>query len=192
MNGACPQPHSEAISIRRNTWFQLAVDFSLEGLMAIDRQTEKDRIFLAMCKFNSLLSKDPSTKVGAMVVRDDGTICSTGYNGFPRKISDLHSLLENRATKYPRMIHAEMNALHFARESVEGGTMYVWPFSPCHVCAPHIIQRGISRIVSINTSEDLKSRWDDSLEVAKELFDDGGVELVLYPEDFLDKITNEG
>lgn len=156
--------------------------------MSAARQTEKDRVFLAMCKVNSLLSKDPSTKVGSLVLRSDGTICSTGYNGFPRKIADLDSLLNNRDKKYPRMIHAEMNALHFAREEIDGATMYVYPLSPCHLCAPHIVQRGITRIVSIQTREKDKDRWEESLGLASEIFESAGIEVVLYPESFIDQL----
>ena len=55
-------------------------------------------------------SKDPSTKVGCVVVGQDREIRSTGFNGFPRGISDDLDRLTDREQKYPLICHAEENA----------------------------------------------------------------------------------
>lgn len=150
-----------------------------------DRTAKWDRRFMriAMNEISSW-SKDPSTKCGALVVVDRNII-STGYNGFPAGVADSVERLSDRAIKNSLIIHAELNALHKATQDVSGGTIYVWPLPPCHQCAGHIISRKISRVVAVIPSEELAQRWGDSNSLAKSLFDEAGVELVLYPEEFL-------
>lgn len=101
--------------------------------------------FMEMCKLVSTMSKDPSTKVGSVIVRPNRTIVSTGYNGYPRGCNDDD--YSNRERKYQRVVHAEMNALLMAKERLDGYTLFVWPLPPCDRCIPHIIQSGISTIV---------------------------------------------
>lgn len=95
-------------------------------------------------------SKDPSSKIGAVIVNDKRRILATGYNGFPEGIEDTHDRLHNREEKYPRIIHGEMNALLNALKngvSVEGATIYVYGLPICPDCTKSIIQAGIKRIV---------------------------------------------
>lgn len=106
-----------------------------------------DSKFMALAQLISSWSKDPRTKVGCVIVRPDRTIASTGFNGFPRKLYDDPKLLEDRKTKHRLMIHAEQNALLFARERLDGYTLYV-TIPPCPSCAVTIIQAGISRVVA--------------------------------------------
>lgn len=106
-------------------------------------------------------SKDPSTKVGSLIVRPDNTIASEGWNGFPWCMPDRFDWLKNREEKYDRVIHAEMNALIFARERLQGYTLYSWPLPICHRCLVHTLQAGIVRYVWTEPTEDQKSRgWD--------------------------------
>ena len=44
-------------------------------------------------------SKDPSTKIGAIAVKDKRLV-ATGYNGFPRGIEDTEDRWNNREEKY--------------------------------------------------------------------------------------------
>ena len=75
-----------------------------------------DRRFLELAEHISTWSKDPSTKVGCVVVGEDREIRSTGFNGFPRGIEDDAERLEDREQKYPLICHAEENAImHAAR-----------------------------------------------------------------------------
>lgn len=89
-----------------------------------------DRFYLRGAEWISSASKDPSTKVGAVIVRPDRTVASVGYNGFPRKIADTPERLNDRDTKYELIVHGEMNAMAWAREPVDGYTLYTWPFLP--------------------------------------------------------------
>ena len=57
-----------------------------------------DRRFIDLALHISNWSKDPSTKVGCVVVGADREIRSTGFNGFPRGIEDSIERLEDRET----------------------------------------------------------------------------------------------
>lgn len=103
--------------------------------------------FMKMCVLLSEMSKDPSTKVGSVIVRPNRTICSTGYNGFPRGCRDYSEYYHDRELKLQRVIHAEMNAILHSREPLNGYVLFSWPLPPCDRCMPHIIQSGIKYII---------------------------------------------
>lgn len=119
----------------------------------------------------SLRSRDPSTKVGAVIIRPDKTIASMGYNGFPRTMEDREDWWNTREEKYARVIHGEMNALLNAKEPVHGMTLYC-THPCCQDCAKHIIAAGISRVV-FGTSEEIRQRFN--IERSIQLFNDCGV-----------------
>ncbi len=144
-----------------------------------------DYRFLEMAKLVSTFSKDPSTQTGGVIVRPDKSLISVGFNGFPRKIADNPELLNNREEKYKRVVHSEMNAILNAHGSVEGCTLYNWPGQSCARCAVHVIQAGIIRVVSPNSSHtDFGIRWKAETELADSLFKEAGVE-VIYIKDLL-------
>lgn len=123
----------------------------------------------------AMRSRDPSTKVGCVIVRPDKSICSEGYNGFPRGMRDLDKWLNDRAEKYDRVIHAEMNALLASKEPVVGYTLYI-NGPPCKDCAKHICAAGIKRAVwSMESEKKFTERWGASIERSLELFKDSGV-----------------
>lgn len=129
-------------------------------------------------KFASRLSKDPSTKVGAAIYRPDGSLVTTGYNGFPQAIADDGRLL-HRETKYQIILHAEMNAFIFAKGDWYGNMLYTWPFMPCPRCAVIYIQSRIARVVAPVLPERLRERWETDIELAMELFNEAGVDVRL-------------
>lgn len=136
-----------------------------------------DRRFVELAKLVSTWSKDPSTKVGSVIVRPDRTIVSTGYNGFPRGTSDDELLYDNRVEKYVRVVHAEANAILFARESLQGCTIYNWREPTCGSCAALVIQSGITRVVSPPPTVDFAKRWKDSLDTASKMYVEAGVKV---------------
>lgn len=136
-----------------------------------------DQRFLELAKLVGSWSKDPSTKVGAVIVDTKNRIISVGYNGFPRDVKDSEERLCNRDKKYDIIVHAEANALSFANRSVEGCTVYTWPFQPCSKCAGLIIQSGIKRVVTIHEDGE---RWKDNFLIARQLFDEAGVVMEYY------------
>lgn len=129
-----------------------------------------------MAALVSTWSKDPSTQVGAVIVSPSNHVVSVGFNGFPRGISD-DKRLNDRESKYMNVIHAEMNALMFANQSVEGCTLYVHPFQPCSRCAVCLIQSGIKKIVTEVLSKTCE-RWYNDFKNARTLFNEAGVELL--------------
>ena len=143
--------------------------------------------FLNLAYVVSGWSKDPSTRVGAVIVRPDKTVASIGFNGFPRGASDEQHLYEDRRIKYERVVHAEMNAILHAREPLHGYTLYVWPPGPgptCARCAAHILQTGITRVVGILLDEGpMSERWKVSCDIALGLYREAGVEVDMYAWD---------
>lgn len=92
-------------------------------------------------------SKDPSTKVGSVIIDYENRPVGMGYNGFPRYVNDDPSRYLDKATKYKMVVHAEANAIINAVVSVRGLTLFATKF-PCSECAKLIIQSGISCVVS--------------------------------------------
>ena len=134
--------------------------------------TKWDERFLGLAKVVGSWSKDPSTQVGAVIVDDNNRIISIGFNGFPKGVKDSEERLLDRELKYDIVIHAEANALSFANRSVEGCTMYTYPFQPCSRCAGLIIQSEIKRVVSVIHPD---KRWEKSFQIARQLFQESGI-----------------
>ena len=101
---------------------------------------------------------------------------SLGYNGFPRGINDSPERLENRETKYKIIVHCERNALLFARGSVRGCRLYIWPFMSCAPCAAMIIQAGIIEVIAPVSDN---SRWIEDFNLAQILFNEAGIRIRL-------------
>lgn len=142
-----------------------------------------DMRFLEMAELVSLWSKDPSTKCGAVIVRPDRTVCSVGFNGFPKGCDDDPEIYENRELKYARVVHAELNAILHAREPLHGYTIYTYPpgYGPsCDRCSSHIIQAGIKRVVHIQDTSEFASRWKDAAEIGLKMYEEAGVEVIHY------------
>lgn len=149
--------------------------------MELNRNQEWwDKWFLGLAEYISTASKDPSTKTGAVIVDKNRRIVSVGYNGFPRKIKDDPSKLNNRDLKYKMIVHCERNALLFANRDLEGCTLYTWPFHSCSVCGAMVIQSGITRCVAPKTPPELQERWGEDLKLSLDNFSEAGVEVVLY------------
>jgi len=137
-----------------------------------------DTRFLELCKTVASWSKDPSTKVGAVITQGK-RIVSLGFNGFPAGVNDTRGRYDDRNFKYDAILHAEDNAILFAKQDLTGCTIYTWPLPPCSRCSAKIIQVGISRVVSIAPSFDQLDRWNESLRIASEIFRDVGIEVEL-------------
>ncbi len=135
-----------------------------------------DSRFLELAKHISEWSKDPSTKVGCVVVGEDREIRSTGFNGFPRGIEDDSNRLEDREQKYPLICHAEENAImHAARIgiSLKGNTAYIsWP--PCSRCARSLIQAGVNEVV-FPAGVDVPERWRPDFDIAIAMMNEAGI-----------------
>lgn len=142
--------------------------------MELDRLGKWDVRMLDLAVLVSTWSKDPGTKVGA-VIADGNRVISTGYNGFPSKLQDVD--LEDRDWKLSRTIHAELNAIFNARQPVTGMTLYS-TFACCDRCAAHIIQAGIARVVWMTT--ETVAVWKISQRKGEEYFYEAGVQCYQY------------
>lgn len=118
-----------------------------------------DEYFMGVAMLAACRSKDPNTQVGACIVSPDNIIISTGYNGMPKGCSDDDFPWERDAenevqTKYPYVVHAELNAILNANgRDLTGSRIYVALF-PCNECAKAIIQSGIKEVVYLSDKYD--------------------------------------
>jgi dCMP deaminase len=139
-----------------------------------------ERRFLELAEHVSKWSKDPSTKVGAVIIDADKRVVGLGYNGFPRGVNDTAARYAERAEKYPRVVHAEMNAILNATGSVKECGMFTYPLNTCDRCAAMVIQAGI-RTVYATPNQD--PRWADQWNIAKEMYEEAGVRVyVIWDE----------
>jgi len=124
-------------------------------------------------------SKDPRTKIGAVMVKD-GIIISEGFNGFPRKVKDLPSRYLDRQTKYRFVVHAECNSiLNAARlgRSTDKSILYTNGI-PCDNCGKTLIQAGISEVVIHKQWPEILSEvWRESTETTKIMFQEAGINM---------------
>lgn len=124
-------------------------------------------------------SKDPSTKVGAVLVRPDMTVASLGFNGFPKRMPDNPVYLNNpdyRNHKLKRVVHAEQNCLRLSRDNTTLGYHLVVTRHPCEMCALEICSTDIADVWYL-PHEDFESRWVDSLVEARNLLAECGIRL---------------
>lgn len=135
-----------------------------------------DLRYLDLSKFISNWSKDPSTRVGAVITRNN-RIVSMGYNGFPQGVDDDHERYNDRDTKYKMIVHGEANAIVSSGQNLEGCTLYTYPFQPCSTCAGLVIQSGIKRVVTFKSND---ARWAESFAITRMMFDEAGVALDFY------------
>jgi dCMP deaminase len=139
-----------------------------------------DKRFLGMAQFVSTWSKDPSTKVGAVITDGNKKIVSLGYNGLPQWVEDNEEILFDREEKYKYIIHAEVNAILQAnKDNFLAGTIYTYPFLTCPQCASMIVQAGIMRVVSYRCIDE---RWIPRIEDSKKLLKMADIEVMEYQE----------
>lgn len=146
-------------------------------------QLKWDHYYIGMARYVSTGSKDPSTKVGAVIVRPDKSVASVGFNGFPQAMPDNEALYANRDEKYSRIIHGEVNALTFCRDqSVRGYTLYSVPFIPCDRCFVQMVQAGIARFVAPKATPEQLTRWGEALDKVRRYAAECNVSLVELDE----------
>ena len=142
-----------------------------------------DEYFMGIAMLAARRSKDPNTQVGACIVSQDNIIISTGYNGMPKGCSDDEFPWErdgaDNDTKYPYVVHAELNAILNANgRDLRGSRIYVALF-PCNECAKAIIQSGVKEVLY------LSDKYKDTMGnlASKRMLDAAGVKYTrLRPE----------
>jgi dCMP deaminase len=138
-----------------------------------------DDTFMMLAHLISQRSKDPSTQIGAVIVDKHNVILGLGYNGWPRGIKqdDLPWGREGKEleTKYPYVVHGEINAIFNAYQRVNNARLYCNLF-PCNECAKAIIQNGIKEVIY----ESDKYHEADNTKAARRLLDLAGVKYRQY------------
>lgn len=110
------------------------------------KQREWDEYFMQIAKTVALRSKDPSSKMGCVIVDKNKRVVSLGYNGMVQGADESKMTLNERPMKYYFVIHSEMNALIFAHQDLSGCTIYN-RVATCENCLKHCLQAGIKRFV---------------------------------------------
>lgn len=134
-----------------------------------------DQRMLHMARQVAGWSKDPSTKVGAIAVRER-RILATGFNGLPSGVRDDEPRLRDRSLKLAMSVHAETNLVAFAARNgvcLAGSTVYIWPLPPCSQCSAVLIQADVSRVVVPDYPEPL--RWMESFQLGRVMFGEAGL-----------------
>ena len=150
-----------------------------------------DEYFMGIAMLAARRSKDPNTQVGACIVSDDNIIISTGYNGMPKGCSDDEFPWDRKgeneaATKYPYVVHAELNAiLNASGRDLRGSRIYVALF-PCNECAKAIIQCGIKEVMY------LSDKYHDTMMnlVSKRMLDAAGVKYIRMRTDLKELVLD--
>ena len=140
-----------------------------------------DEYFMSMAHLSAKRSKDPNTQVGACIVNKDKRVVGLGYNGFPMGCDDELFPWQRDGqylqTKYPFVVHAELNAILNSIQNLEGCTIYVSLF-PCNECAKAIIQSGIKKVVY----ESDKYNGTENNIASKKMFNHAHVEYIQLKE----------
>ncbi len=110
------------------------------------KQREWDEYFMSIAKVVATKSKDPSSKMGCVIVDAKKRVVSMGYNGMLQGADESKMTLSERPMKYYFAIHSEMNALIFARQDLTGCTIYN-RVATCENCLKYCLQAGIKRFV---------------------------------------------
>ena len=146
----------------------------------MDKQERWDARFLELSKHVSTWSKDPSSKVGAVLIRDSNLVAMTAFNGFPNAILD-DERLENRDIKYQIIVHAEENLI--ANSSKSGvstlNAKVAVSMFPCSRCARLLISAGIKEIITQLPTGEFLDRWEVEIELSKKLIKEAGIKLVI-------------
>ena len=177
------------------------VDYAHSKGVVVEAELGKLAGAQMMCA-QARLSKDQNTQMGAVLVSAEGRVISTGYNGAPAGFDDetvpytrekqllAYDLLdadsgemlshhEFEANKYPFMVHAEINALHYARGKVPPGSkLYVIGF-PCERCALDVSLSGVAEVFVTKDDYDPKSTLNNSRDTAYYMFAQAGIVVTL-------------
>lgn len=110
------------------------------------KQREWDEYFMKIAETVAVKSKDPSSKMGCVIVDQNKRVVSLGYNGMIQGSNESKMTLSERPMKYYFAIHSEMNAVLFSHQDLTGCTLYN-RVATCENCLKYCLQAGIKRFV---------------------------------------------
>lgn len=134
-----------------------------------------------MANLVAMKSKDPSSQVGSVVVKDKHPL-TTGFNGFCIGVIDKPERYGDRDVKYGFVAHSEFNACIIASKfgiSLQDATIYTQS-TPCDSCSKAIIQSGIREIKILDSCERIwkeYTNWLSSCRISKTMLREAGVKL---------------
>ncbi len=135
-------------------------------------------------QFGHKHSDDPVTHNGSLIIRDNDII-AFGTNHFPAGTRVTAERLE-RPLKYAWMEHAERDVILAAARNGRGTarTTMVCPWSACADCARAIVGAGIRTLIGHQRIRDMTpERWMESVRLGDEIMREGGVEIILIPDE---------
>jgi len=142
-------------------------------------QLSWDEYFIRLAMLIAEKSKDPSTKVGCVIVGPDNEIRSTGFNGFARGVVEtgVHEDRWERPAKYEWVEHAERNAVYNAARTgvaLKGCRAYLnWEPTPCIECAKGFIQAGIIEVIGSNLPFSHNKDW--KFDISRVMLNEAGL-----------------
>lgn len=114
---------------------------------------------LKLAQLESEKSLDPSTKTGCVITNANYVPISYGHNHLPDVNPDYaESILSDRKTKYPRIIHAEQDAAIHLRAG-NPYAAFVYPFPPCLLCASILADIGVREVYAPAPTSETSDRW---------------------------------
>jgi dCMP deaminase len=135
-----------------------------------------DEYFMLQAMMASFRSKDPSSKVGCVIVDENNHQVTMGYNGMVAGVDESKIPWGRETTvglefqKYGYVVHSEANAIMHANRSLEGTRVYVTLF-PCNECAKLIASKKIKEVIFLND----KYRDTENNRIARKIFDLAGI-----------------
>jgi len=147
---------------------------------------DKNELFMRMVYEISNYSKDPKTRIGSVLVRDEDVV-SIGYNNFPRKVLDLDERYNNRELKHLFVAHSEFNAIiNAARKGAATlGCKLFTNGQPCSECMKAVINAGIDAIVIHKQWPQFihSEKWIKSNEISSIMLEESGIKLEVYDKE---------
>ena len=132
-----------------------------------------NRRFIDLAYHVAEWSRDPSTKVGAVITDGAKRVIGMGFNGFPAGVEDTDARYEERSVKYKLIVHAEANAIMHSGVRVNGGWLFTTMF-PCTDCTKLIIQSGIIAVVTPKPRDDL---WGIDAEFSSQMLFEAAIKV---------------
>jgi dCMP deaminase len=142
-----------------------------------------DELFMRHVYLIATKSKDPRTRIGAILVKD-GVIISEGYNGIARGVKDLPERYNNKEIKYAFVVHGEANSvLNAIRHGTNTtGSICYTQGIPCNECAKVLIQAGIKEVVVHKQWPAMNQKWLNSIKITKTMFRESGVKIRIFSQ----------
>ncbi len=139
-----------------------------------------DEYFIRKVYFVAGKSKDPSTKIGAVLVKNH-TALTDSWNGFARNVKDLKKRYNDRQVKYLYICHAELNAIiNCGRNGTSTIDSILYSQSiPCENCGKYIIQAGIREIV-YHKQWSMSDRWKNFSDISLNMFKEAGIKIRVF------------